>query len=237
MYSATHRCDVGAPPYPQTLGAAKQRRLSLTSCWNFRGSYAESRMHPCASAISFDHVTRSLATRSGQPVGWTWQLGKAQSGMPPTFRVPPAPYRENAFSRGPGFCCVCGQPVYQFGWHIDLWSKGPNKRATWHCTCVIAWQFWNAPSEQAPLLRRVQARRCGQTGGRLRKNVEVDHRVPLYRVWNEHRDKPWPNLLRCWGLPNLQVINRDANVLKCADESRDRRAKRPLTAKDAAVSA
>jgi hypothetical protein len=29
-------------------------------------------------------------------------------------------------------------------------------------------------------------------------------------------------LLAYWGLPNLQVINRDAHVAKCADEARDR---------------
>jgi hypothetical protein len=28
--------------------------------------------------------------------------------------------------------------------------------------CVIAWQFWNAPCGEAPLLRRLQARRYGQ---------------------------------------------------------------------------
>jgi hypothetical protein len=25
--------------------------------------------------------------------------------------------------------------------------------ATWHCACVIAWQFWNAPNGYAQLLR------------------------------------------------------------------------------------
>jgi hypothetical protein len=197
-------------------------RLAIDSYW---------RAHP----LRADRLARALAARSGQPAGWTWQLGKARSGMSATFRAPPAPYREKAFARGPGFCCVCGQPVYQFGWHIDLWGKGPNKRATWHGACVIAWQFWNAPSDQTALLRRLQARRCGQTGGRLWKNAEVDHRVPLYRVWNEYRGLPWPELLRYWGLPNLQVINRDAHVLKCAAEARDRSAKRSLTAKDTSV--
>jgi hypothetical protein len=199
-------------------------RLAIDSYW---------RAHP----LRADRLARALAARSGQPDGWTWQLGKeqskAQSGRPATFRVPPAPYREKAFARGPGFCCVCGQHVYQFGWHVDLWGKGPNKRAAWHGACVIAWQFWNAPSEQAPLLRRLQARRCGQTGGRLWKTAEVDHRVPLYRVWNEYRGGRWPDLLDYWGLPNLQVINREAHVLKCADEARDRSVKRSLTAKGA----
>jgi hypothetical protein len=44
---------------------------------------------------------------------------------------------------------VCGQPVYRFGWHLDLWNAGANKNAKWHCACVIAWQFWNAPSGEA----------------------------------------------------------------------------------------
>ena len=99
---------------------------------------------------------------------WTWRLAdKRKSGLPATFRTPPAPYREAKYARGPGFCCVCGQPVFRFGWHVDLWGGGPNKNATWHCACVIAWQFWNAPSGEAPLLRRLQARRCAQSGGRL----------------------------------------------------------------------
>jgi hypothetical protein len=128
----------------------------------------------------------------------------------------------------PGLCCVCGQPVYRLGWHKDLGDAGPNKNAVWHSACVVAWQFWNAPNGEAAFLRRLQGRRCGQTGGRLWKNAEVDHRVPLFRVWSEHRDLRWPKLLDFWGLPNLQVINRDAHTAKCAIEARDRRAARSL---------
>jgi hypothetical protein len=114
---------------------------------------------------------------------WTWRLGRSDSGLPVTFRAPPAPYREKAHAR-PGLLLRLGQPVYQFGRHVDLWNKRPNKRATWYCACVIAWQFWSAPSEwiQTPLFRRLQARRSGETGGRLWKNAKVNHRVPLFRV-------------------------------------------------------
>jgi len=60
-------------------------RLAIDSFW---------RAHP----LRADRLARALAARSGQPNGWTWQLGKAQSkaqsGMPATFRVPPAPYRD-----------------------------------------------------------------------------------------------------------------------------------------------
>jgi len=200
------RRALGRPFVPPTP------RLAVDSYW---------RAHP----VRADRLARALAAKSGAPNGWHWRLSaKPRDGLPATFRSPPAPYRERAFARGPGFCCVCGQPVFRFGWHVDLWGAGPNRNAAWHCACVIAWQFWNAPSGQARLLRRLQARRCGETGGRLWKAAEVDHRVPLFAVWRDHRETPWPKLLDYWGLPNLQLINRDVHVAKCAGEARDRAA-------------
>jgi hypothetical protein len=40
---------------------------------------------------------------------------------------------------------------------------------------------------------------------RLWRSAEVDHHVPLFRVWSENRDLRWPKLLDFWDLPNLQV--------------------------------
>jgi len=54
------------------------------------------------------------------------------------------------------------------------------------------------------VLKRLQRLSCAATRGRLWRTAEVDHRVPLFRVWREHRDPPWPLLLRFWGVPNLQ---------------------------------
>jgi hypothetical protein len=185
-------------------------RLAIESYWG---------AHP----LRADRLTRALAGRTGAPKGWTWRLSDSpRSELPSTFRTPPAPYRAREYSLGPGFCCVCGQPVYKLGWHRDLWSAGQNKNAVWHCACVVAWQFWNAPNSEVGILRRLQRRRCGQTGGRLWKDAQIDHRVPLFRVWHDHRHEEWPKLLGYWGLPNLQVINRDIHVAKCAIEARDR---------------
>jgi hypothetical protein len=182
-------------------------RLAVDSYW---------RNHP----VRAERLARALAAKTGAPAAWTWRLGSnPKLGLPATFRAPPAPYRERKFARGPGFCCVCGQPVFRFGWHRDLWDAGPNTNATWHAACVIAWQFWNAPSDQVRVLKRLQVRRCAQSGRRLLRSAEVDHRVPLFRVWGEHRDTPWPALLAFWGLPNLQVINRDIHAAKCALEA------------------
>ena len=182
-------------------------RLAVDSYW---------RAHP----VRADRLARVLAARSGAPAGWTWRLrsGRAKD-LPSSFRSPAAPYREKAFHLGPGHCCVCGQPVYAFGWHADLWERGPNRKAQWHTACVVAWELWNAPTAYVRLLRRLQRHRCAQSGKRLWKTAEVDHRVPLFQVWRERRDTAWPELLGFWGLPNLQVINRDIHALKCAGEA------------------
>lgn len=186
-------------------------RLAVDSYWR-------------AHVVRADRLARALAAKSGPPAGWTWRLAGGRenphaSDLPNRFRNPPAPYREQKFSRGPGFCCVCGQPVYRLGWHVDLWDAGRNRHSAWHAACVIAWDFWNGPSDHGRLLKRLQAHRCVQTGKRLLKTAEVDHRMPLFRVWQEHRDTAWPTLLGFWGLPNLQVINRDAHVAKCSAEA------------------
>ena len=174
------------------------------------------RSHP----LRAERLARALARVSGTPEGWVWRLEVLPEGRSVSFRTPPAPYREAAFSRGPGHCCVCGQPVFRFGWHRDLWGDGkPNTRASWHTACVIAWQFWCAPVAEAKLLRRAQGRRCKVTGTRLLKTSEVDHREPLFRVWRERRGQAWPDLLAFWGLPNLQVVNRAAHVAKCGEEA------------------
>jgi hypothetical protein len=178
------------------------------------------RAHPARA----DRLARALAARSGAPQGWSWTLDvDRRDGLPTHFRRPPAPYREAAFSRGHGFCCVCGQPVFRYGWHRDLWGDGrPSRRATWHQACAVAWKLWTAPHIHAAALKRLQRFRCAVTGKRLPVAADVDHRVPLFRVWRDHRREPWPGLLGYWGVPNLQVMSRLAHRSKCAVEVDDR---------------
>lgn len=182
-------------------------RLAVESYWR-------------AHVLRADRLARGLAARTGTPEGWVWRAGpEAAAG----FRMPPAPFREAEHARGPGACCICGQPVYRFGWHRDLWGAGvANRNARWHAACVAAWKFWVAPSDQVKLLKARQRHRCAASAKRLLRTAEVDHRVPLYRVWREHRDRPWPELLGFWGVPNLQVVNRTSHAAKCLEEAAER---------------
>jgi hypothetical protein len=183
-----------------------------------------------AHPLRAERLARTLAARLGTPPGWRWRLaGDDGESLPRTFRTPPLPYREAAFAAGGGRCCVCGGPVFRFGWHRDIWQDGrANRRATWHAPCVAAWKFWNAPWQHGPLLKRLQRHRCAATNRRLLRDAEVDHRIPLFRVWREARETPWPHLLAYWGSPNLQVINGGAHRLKCAAEARERATLRGL---------
>jgi len=176
------------------------------------------RAHP----LRADRLARALCRLSGAPRGWQWRL-REPSARPASFRAPPAPYREAAHAPGPGRCCLCGQPVFRLGWHEDLWGdRRPNARAGWHAACVTAWKFWLAPHHHRRLLSAVQGRRCALTGRRLLRTAEVDHRVPLFQVWRDHRDCPWPDLIAFWGAPNLQVVAAGAHREKCAEEARER---------------
>ncbi|WP_245442718.1 hypothetical protein [Methylobacterium terrae] len=183
-----------------------------------------------------DRLARALAAEAGGPEGWSWRLGTAgenlsETGLPFSFRMPPAPFREAPHALGKGHCCVCGRPVYRFGWHRDLWGAGaPNRNASWHAACVAAWKFWIAPADHVKALKRRQGHRCAQSGKRLLRTAEVDHRVPLYRIWREERARPWHELLGYWGVPNLQVINRASHADKCAAEAGERASARRLSA-------
>jgi hypothetical protein len=200
----------------QALIPPTQRR-AVESYW---------RHHP----LRADRLARALARKSSNPDGWEWRLGNGTAtGLPLSFRAPPAPFREKAFSRGPGLCCVCGQPIYRLGWHCDLWDDGkPNRNATWHSACVVAWKLWTAPTEHLKALKLRQQRKCAITGKRLLKTSEVDHRIPLFAVWSDHRQRPWPELLAFWGAPNLQVVNKGAHLDKCAQEASVRADRRTL---------
>lgn len=213
------RGGAAALPMPVMVHALARRlvppqpSLAVASYW---------RHHP----LRADRLARALAARSAAPDGWNWRLSaEPGDGRARTFRAPPAPYREAAHRAEPGRCCLCGQPVFRFGWHRDLWDAGaPNRRARWHGCCVAAWKLWNAPAGQAKLLGRLQRRRCAASGRRLPRDREVDHRVPLHLVWRHRRDEPWAQLLGYWGFSNLQAVAADAHRRKTGAEAAARAA-------------
>ena len=166
------------------------------------------------------------------PIGWPARLLPAVVGLTAGPGASKRKQHHFAARRRPiaihalpaALVTVASADSRSFGWAgIVTWgAAGQNPNAGWHSCCVIAWRLWNAPSDFVQVLKRRQLRRCAQTGDRLWKTAEVDHRMPLFQVWRERREAPWPTLLGFWGTPNLQVINRDVHVAKCAQEAKYR---------------
>jgi hypothetical protein len=189
-------------------------------CGNIKGSRAAHRWRMSTEAASDRWGERELREQLGAGPG-----GLAITAIALAGYIPNPAYVLSRTDLRAGFRILLRVRAID----LRLRRAGANNNANWHSACVIAWQFWNAPSNQAHLLRRLQARRWGQTAARLWKSAEVDHGVLLFRVWREHRDAPWPELLYYWGLPNLQVINRNIRSAKCANEARDGKAARSMT--------
>ena len=101
---------------------------------------------------------------------------------------------------------------------------------------MTAWKFWTVPHENEVLLKKRQRLRCAVTRKRLLRDAQVDHKVPLFQVWREYRQEPWPDLLAFWGIPNLQVVTREAHTIKCAGEAGGRAKARRTAAEPALIS-
>jgi hypothetical protein len=56
----------------------------------------------------------------------------------------------------------------------------------------------------------------------LAPGVEVDHRLPLWRVRREAHLYQWPEVLKFWGPGNLQALSNAGHKAKTAREARER---------------
>lgn len=176
-------------------------------------------------------ITRILCWRSGPRPDYDWRPAprpycsmydrREYSGGRPvrTHRDPPLPF--HADRPRPGWCRVCGQPIgSQGGWRITA-KRPQSTRLTWHSVCTETYFLWVKTSNYTAVIARRQDGICPITGEVIRYG-EVDHRVPLYRVAREHADLPWCEMIRFWGLSNLQVLSRAGHLQKCREEAVER---------------
>ena len=116
--------------------------------------------------------------------------------------------------------------------HADLWnavSQHWRMRPGTAPMHVGSWQFCDfAEVIQVGLLKApAGAALRKKSGGRLVEDRRGRPSRPYVSGVARISRRALTELLRYWGLPNLQVINREAHVARCSTEARDRRAAPP----------
>lgn len=184
-------------------------------------------------------TTRILCWRSGPRPDYDWRPAprpyciisdrREYSGGAPmrTHRNPPLPF--HADPSRPGWCRICGQPINERGgWRMSF-RRPQSTRLTWHPVCTTTYFLWAQTSNYAAMVAFRQGGLCALTGEPIGPpakeyvtNIEVDHVVPLFRVARDHADLPWCEMIRFWGLSNLQALSRAGHLQKCAEEARER---------------
>jgi hypothetical protein len=131
--------------------------------------------------------------------------------------------------RSRSMCCVRPKSVpLRLAWRpLGVRPAKPACRVAF--CCVVAWTVLDRSGAHRKLLSRLQAedvpcRGRGCCGPRRWTTVS---RCPGLA---EYRDRPWPELLHFWGLPNLQLVNSAMHDRKSVDETRTRAAHRPQQA-------
>lgn len=174
------------------------------------------------SVIDADYVARQLCAKAPLIECWQWTR----------HRRPPLPFYDNPhlLPKAQGYCRICAGPVYANGAHF---GSELSKR-TWHNVCLKAFTFWTQPD--ANVLGPRQQWACASCGsdlsiarghGRSFTDVaQVDHVVPLYRVWRDLKGLYWTELLHYWSPDNCQVLCVACHKMKCAAEAGERAAVR-----------
>jgi 5-methylcytosine-specific restriction endonuclease McrA len=152
-------------------------------------------------------------------------------------RLPPIPGKGRVLGKGVhrNFCPLCCQPTFAGGDWREVAGK-PRWNKEWHVPCHWAYTTYRNYAWWAGYLARKQGGLCAITGERILQrgefgdgylgDVEVDHIVPLWRIALDADKYQWPDVLRFWGLSNLQALSRKGHAIKTAREAAERAALR-----------
>lgn len=147
---------------------------------------------------------------------WCALENKHIYGVPkPKFRIPPQPYKYG--------CPMCGLTRYSLGWHTDWDAKGMSDRGYWHKACAAAFRMMQTPNEFANFFKDRQNNICAITGVSLAgTKYNIDHMIPLYRVYRDFGHLPIDQIVGFWGPKNLRAISLKAHAAKNKHEARER---------------
>ena len=91
----------------------------------------------------------------------------------------------------------------------------------------MAFDLMRNPYDFANFFHDRQNGICSLSGERLGdiSNIQIDHVIPLYRVYRDYRDYPIKDLLVFWGPDNLRAVTKEAHKIKSKYEAAERSGK------------
>jgi hypothetical protein len=104
--------------------------------------------------------------------------------------------------------------------HVDPWDAWPNRNIVRHCACVIASQFWTAPSDHERLLRRRKHGAAAKAADGFGGMQKLTTGSCCFGCGMSTARLPGRSCL-AFGASDLQLINRENHVAKCAGEASD----------------
>lgn len=138
------------------------------------------------------------------------------------FREFPKPFNHGGHGAG---CPMCGGVRYNLGWHTDWDGTGKSKTGYWHKACAAAYALMSTPNEYSSFFYTRQDGFCSVTGEELIDGqYQIDHIIPLYRVYRDFGHIPVLELIEFWGPNNLRAITTEAHKDKNRYEARERAA-------------
>lgn len=142
------------------------------------------------------------------------------------FREPPQPYLSHEPYRMIG-CPMCGGQRYKLGWHKDWDGSGICQKGYWHAACGTAYRLMRNPFDYWKYFYDRQNGICSLSGESLgeKNNIQIDHFVPLYKVYRDYRDYPIEDIMVFWGPDNLRAVTKKAHKIKSKFESAERAGK------------
>ena len=170
------------------------------------------RYHP----IRADKLARALAALTRAPEGWGGESESRNRGHWLVFGYHQPHFANRPIRRAPAIAVCAGSPYFGSAGIATFGGPAPKSERYMAQLLRCGLELMDCAERSCPAPEGSSEAPLSRNRRTTFKNAEADHHVPLFKVWHDYRDRPWPALLAFWGVPNLQVINRSAHVEKCA---------------------
>lgn len=119
---------------------------------------------------------------------------------------------------------MCGGKRYKLGWHKDWDGSGESDKGWWHVSCGTAYSLMTTPNDFVDYFKKKQNGLCGISGEKFiaGEKIDMDHTIPLYRVFRDYGHLPIEKIMQFWGPRNLRAVKNSQHKIKNKYEAKER---------------